>query len=89
MLSTTPTVSDEQQKNETRRNVLPSPTNKRQYIKKSHEDNNINTNSKVDEKDLMQFGSPEQDDFSDDSVDFVWKGSSKMAIEILKRRIPR
>lgn len=31
----------------------------------------------------------EADDFSDDSVDFVWKGSSKMSIEILKRRIPK
>lgn len=31
----------------------------------------------------------EPDDFSDDSVDFVWKGSSKMSIEILKRRIPK
>ena len=29
------------------------------------------------------------DDFSDDSVEFVWKGSSKMSIEILKRRIPK
>lgn len=44
---------------------------------------------KIDEKDLMQFGSPEQDDFSDDSVDFVWKGSSKLSIEILKRRLPK
>ncbi|CAF2610837.1 unnamed protein product [Rotaria sp. Silwood2] len=88
MLSTTTSsIFDEQQKNETE-NVLPSPTNKRQYIKKSLEDNN-NINSKLDEKDLMQFGSPEQDDFSDESVDFVWKGSSKMAIEILKRRIPK
>lgn len=33
--------------------------------------------------------SSEIDDFSDDSVDFVWKGSSKMSIEILKRRIPK
>ncbi|CAF1455176.1 unnamed protein product [Rotaria sordida] len=101
MLSTTPLIStDEQQKNENE-NLLPSSIIKRQYIKKSLEDNNNNNNnnnntttttiinSKIDEKDLMQFGSPEQDDFSDDSVDFVWKGSSKMAIEILKRRIPK
>ena len=47
-------------------------------------------NEKIEEKDLMQqFGSPEQDDFSDDSVDFVWKGSSKLSIEILKRRLPK
>ncbi|CAF4721879.1 unnamed protein product, partial [Rotaria socialis] len=85
MLSTTSSTLDEQQKNETE-NVVPSPSIKRQYIKKSMEDN---TNTKVDDKDLMQFGSPEQDDFSDDSVDFVWKGSSKMSIEILKRRIPK
>jgi hypothetical protein len=89
MLSTT----DDQQKIETE-NLLPSSPIKRQYIKKKIEDNNNNNNnnnnnSKVDEKDLMQFGSPEQDDFSDDSVDFVWKGSSKMSIEILKRRIPK
>jgi hypothetical protein len=82
MLST----PDDQQKNETE-NFLPSSI-KRPYIKKKIEDDN-NNSSKVDEKDLMQFGSPEQDDFSDDSVDFVWKGSSKMSIEILKRRIPK
>jgi hypothetical protein len=76
------TISDDQQKNETE-NLIPSPSIKRQYIKKKIDDN------KVDEKELMQFGSPEQDDFSDDSVDFVWKGSSKMSIEILKRRIPK
>ncbi|CAF3644034.1 unnamed protein product [Rotaria sp. Silwood1] len=87
---TTSLISDEQEKNETE-NFLPLSTIKqRQYIKKSFEDtNNNNMNTKIDEKDLMQFGSPEQDDFSDDSVDFVWKGSSKMAIEILKRRIPK
>jgi hypothetical protein len=79
MFSNTPSISDDQQKNETE-NLLPSSSIKRQYIKKKIEDN---------EKDLMQFGSPEQDDFSDDSVDFVWKGSSKMSIEILKRRIPK
>jgi hypothetical protein len=73
MLSTT---SDDQQKNETE-NLSPSPSIKRQIIKKTPE------------KDLVQFGLPEQDDFSDDSVDFVWKGSSKMSIEILKRRIPK
>jgi hypothetical protein len=78
MLSST----NEQQKNETE-NLLPSSSIKQhQLIKKK-------TDEKVDEKDLMQFGSPEQDDFSDDSVDFVWKGSSKMSIEILKRRIPK
>lgn len=89
MLSTTPVISDDQQKTETE-NVIPSPPIKRQFIKKSPEDNNNTTTpTKVDDKDLMQFGSPEQDDFSDDSVDFVWKGSSKMSIEILKRRIPK
>ncbi|CAF4925626.1 unnamed protein product, partial [Rotaria magnacalcarata] len=30
-----------------------------------------------------------EDEFSDDSVDFVWKGSSKLSIEILKRRMPK
>ncbi|CAF1315374.1 unnamed protein product [Adineta steineri] len=74
--TTTMATSDDQQKHETE-NLIPSSSSiKRQY-------------NKTNEKDLMQFGSPEQDDFSDDSVDFVWKGSSKMSIEILKRRIPK
>lgn len=66
--------------------------------------NNNTKLSTVDEKDLMQFGSPQHqtstaplplqsqqsdDDFSDDSAEFVWKGSSKLSIEILKRRIPK
>ena len=89
MLSTTSAISSEQQKNEAE-NVVPSSSLKRQFIKKSTEDNNNNNdNTKIDEKDFMQLGSSEQDDFSDDSVDFVWKGSSKMSIEILKRRIPK
>ena len=68
------TNSDEQQKTETE-NLSPSPSTKRPSIK----------------KDLIQSSSSpgEQDDFSDDSVDFVWKGSSKMSIEILKRRVPK
>jgi hypothetical protein len=89
MLSTPiPSTSDDQQKIETE-NIIPSPSIKRRYIKKKIEDNNNQKNTSIDEKDLMQFGSPEHDDFSDDSVEFVWKGSSKMSIEILKRRIPK
>jgi hypothetical protein len=68
------TNSDEQQKVETE-NLSPSSSTKHPSIK----------------KDLIQSSSSpgEQDDFSDDSVDFVWKGSSKMSIEILKRRVPK
>jgi len=92
---------------ETENIVPPAGSAKRRYIKKKslsteHDD--------VDEKDLMQFGSPQHqtqsqtpnqsqplpttqlddEDFSgDDSIEFVWKGSSKMSIEILKRRIPK
>jgi hypothetical protein len=67
------TTSDDQQKTGTE-NLSPSPSMKRPSIK----------------KDLIQSSSPaEQEDFSDDSVDFVWKGSSKMSIEILKRRVPK
>lgn len=67
------TTSEDPQKNETE-NLSPSPSIKRPAMK----------------TDLIQSNSPvEQDDFSDDSVDFVWKGSSKMSIEILKRRVPK
>ncbi|CAF0949337.1 unnamed protein product [Adineta steineri] len=104
-------------------NIVPPQSIKRRYSKKKtlstdtnpktdltdYDDNNLKLSS-VDEKDLMQFGSPQHqiqpqqpqqqqqqqpqqnqsdDDFSDDSVEFVWKGSSKMSIEILKRRIPK
>jgi hypothetical protein len=98
-------------------NIIPPQSTKRRYIKKKslstdtnsktdlneYDDNNPKLTT-VDEKDLMQFGSPQHqiqsqnqqqlqhqldDDFSDDSVEFVWKGSSKMSIEILKRRIPK
>ena len=79
---------DEQQKTETE-NVMPSPAGKRRGTKKSTEENSGSAPALLDEKDLMQFGSPEPEDFSDDSVEFVWKGSSKMSIEILKRRIPK
>ena len=67
-------TSDDPQKTETE-NLSPSPSVKRPAMK----------------TDLIQSNSPvvEQDDFSDDSVDFVWKGSSKMSIEILKRRFPK
>jgi hypothetical protein len=95
-------------------NIVPPQSIKRRYIKKKTLSTDTNpktdlneyddTNQKlssVDEKDLMQFGSPQHqiqsqtqpnqsdDGFSDDSVEFVWKGSSKMSIEILKRRIPK
>jgi hypothetical protein len=92
-------------------NIVPPQSAKRRYIKKKSlsTDTNSKTDpndyddttpkiSSVDEKDLMQFGSPQHqtqsqiqqdEDFSDDSVEFVWKGSSKMSIEILKRRIPK
>ena len=67
------TTSEDPQKNETE-NLSPSPSVKRPAMK----------------TDLIQSNSPvEPDDFSDDSVDFVWKGSSKMSIEILKRRVPK
>ena len=96
-------------------NIVPPQSIKRRYTKKKtlstdtnpkidlndYDDNNQKLSS-VDEKDLMQFGSPQHqiqsqtqqqhqsdEDFSDDSVEFVWKGSSKMSIEILKRRIPK
>jgi hypothetical protein len=95
-------------------NIVPPQSAKRRYTKKkslstdtnsktdlNEYDDNHRKLSAVDEKDLMQFGSPQHqtqsqiqqrqsdDDFSDDSVEFVWKGSSKMSIEILKRRIPK
>lgn len=95
-------------------NIVPAQSAKRRYTKKKslstdtnsktdlNEDDDPNGKlSTVDEKDLMQFGSPQhqpqsqsqqrqsEDEFSDDSVEFVWKGSSKMSIEILKRRIPK
>lgn len=96
MFSTQPSSTpDEQQKTETE-NVMPSsPAGKRRVTKKSTEDTAAaavtppTKTRMVDDKDLMQFGSPEQEEFSDDSVEFVWKGSSKMSIEILKRRIPK
>ncbi|UJR26932.1 hypothetical protein I4U23_008240 [Adineta vaga] len=100
-------------------NIVPPQSIKRRYSKKKtlstdtnpkselhdYDDNNQKL-SAIEEKDLMQFGSPQHqsssqqqqqqqqpqqldDDFSDDSVEFVWKGSSKMSIEILKRRIPK
>ncbi|CAF1380006.1 unnamed protein product, partial [Adineta ricciae] len=98
-------------------NIVPLQSVKRRYSKKktlstdtnpkndpNDDDGNNEKLAAVDEKDLMQFGSPQHqtssqppsqrqqesdDDFSDDSVEFVWKGSSKMSIEILKRRIPK
>ncbi|CAF1665341.1 unnamed protein product, partial [Adineta ricciae] len=95
-------------------NIVPPQSVKRRYSKKktlstdtnpkNDDDGNNEKLAAVDEKDLMQFGSPQHqtssqlpsqrqqesdDDFSDDSVEFVWKGSSKMSIEILKRRIPK
>ncbi|CAF3435847.1 unnamed protein product [Rotaria sp. Silwood1] len=92
-----------------KKKTLSTDTNPKIELNEYDEDNNNNNNnnnnqkiSTIDEKDLMQFGSPQQhqqqsqvqqhqidDDFSDDSVEFVWKGSSKMSIEILKRRIPK
>ncbi|CAF2597127.1 unnamed protein product [Rotaria sp. Silwood2] len=96
-----------------KKKTLSTDTNPKTDLNEYDEDNNKNNNnnqkmSTIDEKDLMQFGSPQQqhqpqvqqqqqqqqqhqsdDDFSDDSVEFVWKGSSKMSIEILKRRIPK
>jgi len=65
------------------------PTNKDDMNTTNNNNTTSVVNEKIEEKDLMQFGSPEQDDFSDDSVDFVWKGSSKLSIEILKRRLPK
>ncbi|CAF1222175.1 unnamed protein product [Rotaria sordida] len=92
-----------------KKKTLSTDTNPKIDLNEYDEDNNNNNNnnqklSTIDEKDLMQFGSPQHqiqvqqqqqqqhqsdDDFSDDSVEFVWKGSSKMSIEILKRRIPK
>ena len=100
-------------------NIIPPNAVKRRSVKKKslstdtnpksdlneQDDQNMKL-STVDEKELMQFGSPQhptqhtsntttpqqnqsEDEFSDDSVDFVWKGSSKLSIEILKRRIPK
>lgn len=102
-------------------NIVPPQSIKRRNVKKKSlsTDNNPKSDladqedstaklATVDEKDLMQFGSPQhqtqqqqqqppsanplqhsEDEFSDDSVEFVWKGSSKMSIEILKRRFPK
>ena len=98
-------------------NIVPIQTSKRRYVKKKTLSTDTNPKSEgeeaatpttklstVDEKDLMQFGSPQHqtstaplplqahqsdDDFTDDEVEFVWKGSSKLSIEILKRRIPK
>lgn len=117
-------------------NIVPANAIKRRSVKKktlstdtnpkadlNEQDDQIVKLSAVDEKDLMQFGSPQHptqhtpnptnpasastpthtpastpaplqshqsdDDFSDDSVDFVWKGSSKLSIEIIKRRLPK
>ena len=95
-------------------NIVPPQSAKRRFTKKKslstdtnsktdlNEDDDPNPKlASVDEKDLMQFGSPQHqtqsqsqarqsdDELSDDSVEFVWKGSSKMSIEILKRRIPK
>ncbi|CAF5217924.1 unnamed protein product, partial [Rotaria magnacalcarata] len=103
-------------------NIIPPSSVKRRYVKKKtlstdtnpktdlneyDDDNNNQKLATIDEKDLMQFGSPQhqtqiqsqpqpqqqqhqsEDEFSDDSVDFVWKGSSKLSIEILKRRMPK
>lgn len=114
--------SKQQQQQLETENIIPSASSvKRRYVKKKtlstdtnpktdlnecDDDNNNQKLSNIDEKDLMQFGSPQHqiqnqsqqqqqqqnqsdDEFSDDSVDFVWKGSSKLSIEILKRRIPK
>ena len=106
--------SKEQQPVETE-NIVPPQSIKRRNVKKKTSSTDTNPKSdladqdepnaklpSVDEKELMQFGSPQhqaqqppahpqqsEDEFSDDSVEFVWKGSSKMSIEILKRRIPK
>lgn len=107
-------VDKSKQSIETENIVPPAQSAKRRYTKKKSlsTDTNSKTDliedddqhvklSSVDEKDLMQFGSPQHqtqsqsqarqsdDELSDDSVEFVWKGSSKMSIEILKRRIPK
>lgn len=50
-----------------------------------NENENLNPSSPLANKQRTT----DVDEFSDDSVDFVWKGSSKMSIEILKRRIPK
>ena len=112
MLNTIDEQDKSQQQIETE-NIVPSQSMKYRYVKKKTISSDINTKndfddddsnnqklSTIDEKVLMQFGSPQHqthhqqqdqfdDDFSDDSVEFVWKGSSKMSIEILKRRIPK
>ena len=114
---------DKSKGNSETENIVPAQTGKRRYVKKKSLSTDTNPKSDlteidetgngklstVDEKDLMQFGSPQHptvsttpiqqqqqqqvqqfdDDFSDDSVDFVWKGSSKLSIEILKRRVPK
>ena len=83
----------------TKKKSLSTDTNSKTDLNEE-DDQNVKLSS-VDEKDLMQFGSPQHqtqsqsqarqsdDELSDDSVEFVWKGSSKMSIEILKRRIPK
>ena len=99
-------------------NIVPPQSQKRRYAKKKSPSTDTNPKTDLnesddhhqkmasaDEKDLMQFGSPQHaaqpaaqqqahqqpsdDEFSDDAVEFVWKGSSKMSIEILKRRVPK
>ena len=81
---------DDQHKTETE-NRMPSPSpNKRRLNKPSAVEENNNAKPSADDKEPVQYASPlEHDDFSDDSVEFTWKGSSKMSIEILKRRMPK
>ena len=84
-----PDDGHDQQKTETE-NRMPSPSpNKRRLNKPAAVEENNNTKPLSDDKEPLAYVSLEHDDFSDDSVEFTWKGSSKMSIEILKRRIPK